>query len=588
LRLVVVRETSRYHRQPCHWNYRQLFWPPQTPVPRSAEVTVHSPRETPVNRTYRIIVALLLTMAATATAQRIDTIKANPDAKPLRKIWQVTGGEFGGGKVGDGFGSCGDINGDSIEDWAVHYGTAYQWRIYYGSRGQLDTAPVTIIKGVGALTGAPVVGDFWGTGHKAVGFASTHSRVVNGNTFFFFEFHIFRTDSNRLDTVAAAILDVDKMSPPSAIAITNIQVQAADLDGDGADELILFTRGLNVGSHIGGIYPDILIYRGGPKFRVDTPTVVVHDTEKNGGNASLSLTIAHADDDAYLDLVTGSDYSDGVNKAKFYFGSEGSPWNWSQPDRVVPMGGLFSLGGFIPLDCDGDGMLDMLVGGEDYRVSLFLSSSGKDIRTRTLTSDDLDLTFRASTYYCYPSPIGYLSDSSHRYAMLAVNVGGTSLVFSGGPHGPDSYYDSYTGELYGRVIPVGDLNGDGWDEMMTGNSTVNFDAGIAMIYAGGPYIPRDPSLGVRAVTGEGHSNAISIWPNPATTELHIAWRGDLKRMPRRFAVHDLLGKLIAQGEIESWRGQTLWQCEDAPAGTYILSIMDYQGELIATERVIKQ
>jgi hypothetical protein len=243
------------------------------------------------------------------------------------------------------------------------------------------------------------------------------------------------------------------------------------------------------------------------------------------------------------------------------------------------------MSGFIPLDCDGDGVLDMATGSFGSYVSVFLSSSGKDIRTRSLQSDDADLHY---TPYASPLALGYLSDSSRRYQMLGILGDGLKRGFSGGPLGPDPLWDTYSGDLWGGYQAIGDVTGDGWTELMTGIPTVNFDAGISVMYAGGPYIPRDPALGVRAVTGEGRSDAISIWPNPVTTQLHIAWRGDLKRMPRRFAIHDLLGQLIVQGEVESWRGEALWHCADAPAGAYVLSIFDYRGELITTTPVIKQ
>jgi hypothetical protein len=520
--------------------------------------------------TYRIMltITLLLAAASGAHAQRIDTIKANPDAKPLRKIWEVTGGEFGGGRVGDGFGSVSDINGDSLEEWAVHYGDAQEWHIFYGSREELSTTPVIIIDTITGVIAHPIVGDFWGTGHKALAFAQGNRKL-----------QIYRTDSLRLDTIAAAVLDPSTMTPFTTISLQ--EVLAADLDNDGADELVLISRGVGRGSSLIGRYPEVWIYRGGSGFQVDTPTVILRDAENNGGNGGQTIVIGRADNDDKLDVITVSPYSDGVSKTKFFFGREGSPWNWSEPDRVVAMGGV------MPLDCDGDGVLDMMTGGEDHRVSLFLSRSDKDIRIRSFAAHDIDQTLWASTYYCYPTRMGYLSDSSGRFDVLAININGTSYLLSGGPDGPDPYYDAYTGELYGRVIPVGDVNGDGWDEVMTGNYTVNFEAGIALIYAGGPYIPSDPSLGVRAVAGEEHSNAISIWPNPATTELHIAWRGDLKRMPRRFTIHDLVGTLVAQGEVASWRGEALWQCADAPSGAYVLSIMDYRGELITTVRVIK-
>jgi hypothetical protein len=324
--------------------------------------------------------------------------------------------------------------------------------------------------------------------------------------------------------------------------------------------------------------PEVWIYRGGPEFQVDSPTVVLRDSEENDA-AGYQMHIGRFDNDERPDLVMGFKAQGSGSKLNLFFRSDGSPWNWSQPDRVVAMGGVTSL------DCDGDGMLDIATGGFGNYVAVFLSGSGKDIRTRSLDNNDADLRYAP---YASPLALGYLSDSSRRYQMLGILGDGLKRGFSGGPGGPDPFWVTYSGELWGGYQAIGDVTGDGWTELMTGISTVNFDAGIAVIYAGGPYIPRDPSLGVRAIAGEGHADALSVWPNPVTTELHIAWRGDLKRMPRLFAVYDLAGKLIAQGDVESWRGEALWQCADAPADVYILSISDYRGEVIATTRVIKQ
>jgi hypothetical protein len=520
---------------------------------------------------------LLLTAAGTTYAQRIDTIKANPDAKPLRKIWQVTGGEFGGGRVGTGFGSCGDINQDGYEDWAVSYGDANEVRIYYGSEEPLDTTPVMILDSVGHS----IVGDFWGTGHKAVGF--TDGRRFDG--LYYYALRLFRTDSNRLDTATSVLLDLHTLNPP--VQSTPREVTTADLDNDGYDELVMMFAGRTVDG-VSMRKPEVWIYRGGPEFQVDSPTVVLRDSEVNGGHGYQFMIVGNLDNDRKPDLVTGCDYADGIQKLKFFFSSEGSPWIWNEPHRIVPATEwLLTPPRPRFLDCDGDSLLDMAVAGPAYHVSLYLSSTGKDIHTRSFAFIDADRSYRAP-YYIFPfSQPGYLSDSSQRYEMLDLAGNGVVYFFSGGPIGPDSYYDSYADEFYGRGLPVGDVNGDGWDEVMTGNSTVNFESGIAMIYAGGPYIPADPSLGVRAVASERRNDAITIWPNPATTELHIAWRGDLKRMPRGYRIHDMSGRLVAQGETPSWRGEMLWQCEDVAAGTYVLSIYDWQWELLATAAITK-
>jgi hypothetical protein len=86
----------------------------------------------------------------------------------------------------------------------------------------------------------------------------------------------------------------------------------------------------------------------------------------------------------------------------------------------------------------------------------------------------------------------------------------------------------------------------------------------------------------------GRSDAISTWPNPLNDQLHIAWRGDLPRMPEHFQVHDLPGRLIAEGHVDAWRGEALWNCAGLPQGSYLLSIFDRNGALLAARRLIKE
>jgi hypothetical protein len=195
-----------------------------------------------------------------------------------------------------------------------------------------------------------------------------------------------------------------------------------------------------------------------------------------------------------------------------------------------------------------------------------------------------------------------MNDSERHYGMLGA-VGADSLsdgifaVFGSGPNGPDARYEGYfnpqaeglyDGVAFSDCTPVTDVTGDGWDDLLVGDwkwYDQILHPGIALILAGGPYIPRDISLGVREVAFQDHRDALSIWPIPAHDELHIAWRGDLSRMPARFEVRDVLGRLTAEGSAESWRGAVVWNCAAEPPGLYLLAVFDRTGDPIATATV---
>jgi hypothetical protein len=529
------------------------------------------------------LLCMTLLLPGVARSQPVvQEITANPEAKPLRQIWTVYGNDtLGGARVGLGIGGVGDVNSDGLMDFAVNWGAAGEWRIFYGSRDSISHTPAQVFKHYGTVPYHPVVGDFWGTGHKAVGFPAGSWESIDDHLYFYYRLDLFRTDSNRIDTAVALSMNFRTTTP--AYRDSPTEILGADLDGDGADELIVFWAGTHTKDTIDR-HPEIWIYRGGPDFQLDTPTVVIRDTEVNGGSGRQALFIGHWDSDQYMDLATSSDYADGAQKLKFYFGRPGSPWNWTTAEEVIPFGGL------VALDCDGDGVLDIAAPESGNVMDLFLSR-GKNIRDRDLTLSDVDRRLSNPGYHV-PVRLGSLNDSSYRYEMLGI-IGPEGLLgFSGSESGPDDLFDTYyNGEdpLYVYMTPVGDVTGDGYDDFLTGNFDYGLQSGIAALFAGGPYIPHDwqtSAVDQIAVTGE--SDRISIWPNPLGDELHITWSTDRLHAPGRFVVHDVLGSEIARGTIDPFGGHARWRCADLPAGTYLLTIFDNAGRPIATTRLMKQ
>jgi hypothetical protein len=334
-------------------------------------------------------------------------------------------------------------------------------------------------------------------------------------------------------------------------------------------------------------YGELWIYEGGPGFQVDTPTVVVRDPERN---TDYRLYVADVDGDGGKDLLTGMRLPvSGEQRLRFYWGRDHLPAFGAEADRTAafPSPRHFQLA-----DCDGDGAADLIAPG----IVIWRSGAGKAARSRSWTDEDGDIRLLHERNYLWAEvPFGYVN--SRRYAMVAGGaLGGVMLGLSGGPDGPDGTYEAlYTSGsdgLLGLVPPrqaLGDVNGDGWDDVLcyTHAYPETAEAGAALIYAGGPYIPSDdPAVGVRTINVEGKQNAISIWPNPVNDVLNVAWRGDLDRMPRAFAIHDASGRLVAKGEVEPGSPAARWTCDTAPPGLYVLSIHESSGSIIATEEFI--
>jgi hypothetical protein len=174
-------------------------------------------------------------------------------------------------------------------------------------------------------------------------------------------------------------------------------------------------------------------------------------------------------------------------------------------------------------------------------------------------------------------------------------------AYSGGRNGPDTQYDAtYAEGDYGFLgftmsyldRPIGDVNGDGWRDFMFGDPSYydpGTDKGIVGILAGGAYIPvDDPSMGVREIASEERQGALSIWPNLVTSELRIAWRGDLRRWPARLEIFDSRGGLVASGSVGETSASATWECAAMPAGVYFLRVRDDAGAHLATASFVKR
>ncbi len=540
-------------------------------------------------------------------AQGGDTIEPNPDAVLLRRIWTVMGqneGDF----VGLGAGSVGDINRDGLGDFAVRFGEEAQWKVFLGATDGPATEPYwTLDSSVTTNFSSLLVGDFWGTGNKAVGFLSYRPGIDTNNiSDFHYRLFLFRTDDKTLPDTAAIIWDQNlTVTPPRFVNPTSIL--ASDLDGDGDDELVFAFDVIRFEGESRSTVGEIWIYEGGENFQVDTPTLIIRDTEENNDRGFYPV-IADFDGDGFTDLALSSRYVD-VPKVKFWWGTNASPWNWTLPDDIIQLHDQIGINtGFVPHDLDGDSIPDLA--GTVYGNSptagayLYLSRSGKNIRDRSFTLSNADLFFQTTDLHTFNFRFGYLNDSLRRFEMFGITglapsqQGSVVYLFSGGKNGPNKTYDAYyateldglpPGNVFQYGGPVGDVNGDGWDDILATYPRWGRDHGIAVILTGGSYIPTDDqTTDVREVMIADEQGKFYVWPNPVKNVLSIAWPGNLTRMPSRFELYDLSGELIAQENATHSADLLLWNCEDIASGTYFLIAFDSNHSVLATTHVIKQ
>lgn len=513
------------------------------------------------SRLHWLIAALAAVLTSTAPVlAQVDSIRARADAVALRPIWSRYGDQTGNVVAG-----LWDINEDGRSEFAVEDYLG-DWRIY-----SLDSlGGAAVIWQRPGLSAIPLVhGDFRGSGRHSLVYPRSQNSPTLGTLYWldFFDVHSGR------------IADTPRMtrgSQAQGCLLRFRRVIACDLDLDGADELIVSAAGSWCGDVI-SVTGEIWIYRGGPDFQVDTPTVIIRDEIDNGNE--YRLHVGRLDSDAYPDLIAAT--------------FTGGRIRWGGPDllelnRPVDRGFAMASTWIHLFDGDGDGLSDFVSRGGPPVVMVHLSARGKNARTRSFGAADADRQYLGGVNNTFVE--GPLNDSADRYEMFGVTSGrtdGLDYAFSGGATGPDAVYDAWNSGSMKNYAPLGDVDGNGWRDLLCGNPD---GSGAAVVFGGGPYIPRDsmPLSAIRDIAIDGRRAAISVWPNPATDVVHIAWRGDLGRTPERFVVHDALGRLVASGAADHHRGEVVWRCGGRPTGAYLLTIFDRSGAIIATSAIIKR
>ena len=536
-----------------------------------------------------------------------NEIVANDSAKLLRRIWMMRGGVVGGDQVGRGAGSVGDIDRDSLQDFGWYLGATNQWHIHRGG-SEISTTPNQILDSLGTIPSHPIVGDFYGNGKPYVGFSGFFRVDTSGpRRKLFMRYRLVPVEGDTLSLHSALTLAPELTWRPN-LETTHRNAFAIDLDRDGDDELIIVAAVILFDQEADR-HAEIWIFEGGPEFQLDTPTVVLKDTEEN--YIRFDVSIGNLDGDPYPDILAAGDYNpaDPVNRLKFWWGHPNLSQLSLNPERTLTLNDSETYPNvsfavpFMPLfDSDGDRVQEFMLPGADGDWYYYnMNAPGKDPRTRPLTLADAERSYRG---YNKPYKVGYLNDSTRRYEMVGrtggdPGGGARMVVLSGGKDGPNPTYDAYysaaadgltPGNVFGRGGPIGDATGDGYDDYLAANPEwFNLQQGIVVLLAGGPYIPNDDTtLSVQSVATDEHRAALHIWPNPVSDELHVAWRGDLKRPPGLLRIYDMNGRLIVEGPVNTGRGEAIWKCGSVASGSYLLVVCDRHGTVLAQTTLVKQ
>jgi hypothetical protein len=276
---------------------------------------------------------------------------------------------------------------------------------------------------------------------------------------------------------------------------------AGDVNGDGFADAIVGAPGLN--NYRGAAY----VYLGGPNG-LSSSAAVTLDAPSGGSFGAAVSNAGDINGDGYGDVIVGARYvRNGMGVSQFngaayvYFGSTTgiSGSNFVTLTGNTTYSSTFGQALASAGDIDGDKRADLVVSGAEY-VPIVGSAYTAQGRVHVYQGSTMPFGAKASALLHVPSEQSFVTLGSacdfnaDGYSDLVLGVLGETTELLGNPGGfgssstlmkAFSQQPNTTAAYSYRVIAAGDLNGDGYDEIIGSYDSI-------YTYFGGPNGASDP------------------------------------------------------------------------------------------------
>ena len=396
--------------------------------------------------------------------------------------WTSLGPDTADAEFGYSVASAGDVNNDGYSDVIIGTYGLNQAYVYLGGPSGLADTYIWYYTGDGGSSfGYSVAGagDVNGDGY---------SDVIVGTESYLEAYLFFGGPSGPATTISVTFSGGEGSNFGTSVA------SAGDVNGDGYSDVIVGAQGYN----------DAYLYLGGPNGPSTTSSLTY-----SGDGDLFGYSVASAGDingDGYSDVLVGEpdhtpDAGDTfLGKAYLFLGGPGdlsTDPSWTSIGDNQD-GSKYGVSVASAGDVNGDGYSDVIVGANQYSTSdydyigkAYLISFGWS----SVGDDESD------AYYGYSvASAGDVNGDSYSDVIVGAyldnavsNDAGVAYLYLGGPGGlsttaswtasgddQDSAYFGYS------VAGAGDVNGDGYSDVIIGASAYTSGNGKAYLYLGGP------------------------------------------------------------------------------------------------------
>ena len=389
--------------------------------------------------------------------------------------------------------TAGDVNGDGYSDVIVaafghnsHTGKAY---LYLGGAAGLSAAPSWTATGEAAddyfgLAVAPA-GDTNGDGYSDVVVGAYCNSSYKGKAY------LYLGGSSGLSATASWTATGETAGDCFGLSVST----AGDINGDGYSDVIVGANNNSGGT--GKAY----LYLGGPSGLSGTPSWTAAGEVAGDFFGQPAARAGDVNGDGYSDVIVGAyGFSSSTGKAYLYLGGSSglsAAPSWTATGETA--GDYFSNSAATAGDVNGDGYSDVIVGAYRYdyfRGKAYLYLGGPSGLSATAAWTALGESI--GSYFSQLESLSAAGDvNGDGYSDLVIgayaynSIMGRAYLYLGGPSGL-SATPSWTadGETYGDGFgssagTAGDVNGDGYSDVFVGAYDINGGTGKAYVYLGG-------------------------------------------------------------------------------------------------------